>query len=72
MKKIKKLTRNTDRKVIFGVCSGLGDYFNVDANLFRILFVFLLIVGGSGLLLYVLFAVIMPVKENKEIKNTKT
>ncbi len=68
MKKIKKLYRNNDKRIIFGVCSGLGDYFNIDANLFRLLFIFLLIVGGSGLLLYIICAIVIPPMESKGVK----
>ncbi|MFA7401121.1 MAG: DNA-binding transcriptional activator PspC [Bacteroidetes bacterium ADurb.Bin234] len=56
----KKFTRSlTDRKVA-GVCGGLGAYFNVDPTIVRILFICLLIFGGSGLLLYLIFWIVSP------------
>lgn len=56
----KKFTRSlTDRKIA-GVCGGLGAYFNVDPTIVRILFICLLIFGGSGLLLYLIFWIVSP------------
>jgi phage shock protein C len=50
----------TDRK-LFGVCGGLGEYFDVDPTIIRILFVvFTLISFGFGLLLYLALIVVMP------------
>ena len=48
----KKLYKSvTDRKV-FGVCGGLGEYFNIDASIVRLIFVFLVLCVGTGLLAY--------------------
>ncbi|MDD2621859.1 MAG: PspC domain-containing protein [Bacteroidales bacterium] len=56
----KKFTRSlTDRKIA-GVCGGLGAYFNIDPTIVRILFICLLIFGGSGLLLYLIFWIVSP------------
>ncbi len=50
----------TDRK-IFGVCGGLADYFSIDPNLTRILYVVLcLATGGAGVLLYFILALLVP------------
>ncbi len=54
----KRLVRK-DKK-IFGVCGGLGDYFDLDPTLIRAGFLIALIVFGSGLLIYLLLALIMP------------
>lgn len=56
----KKLTRSlTDRKIA-GVCGGLGQYFNIDSTLIRILFLVLLCCVGGGLLLYLIMWIVMP------------
>jgi len=56
----KKFTRSlTDRKIA-GVCGGLGAYFNIDPTIVRILFICLLIFGGSGLLIYLIFWIVSP------------
>ncbi len=55
---MKKLYKGKDKK-IFGVCSGIAEYFNVDATIIRLLAIFLLFTG-SGLLAYLIAAVIIP------------
>lgn len=51
----------SDDGVIGGVCSGLGDYFDVDPVLIRIGFCALACFGvGAGLLLYFVLWVAMP------------
>ena len=57
----KKLVKSSTNKMICGVCGGIGEYFNVDPTLVRLLWVILIIGGfGVGLLIYILAAVIMP------------
>ena len=58
----KKLYRSTDDKMIAGVCGGLGEYFDIDPVVFRILFVVLVIGAGSGLIPYALLWLIVPEK----------
>lgn len=60
MEQPKRLTRSTTNKVIAGVCGGLGDYFNVDPTVLRILFVALVVWGGSGVLLYIILWLVIP------------
>lgn len=47
-------------KKIFGVCSGIANYFDCDPTIVRLLFLVLLVGYGAGLLLYLLAAIIMP------------
>lgn len=49
-------------KKIFGVCSGLGNYFEIDPTIVRVIFAFGFLVFGSGLLLYIILAIAMPDK----------
>ncbi|MGN0307777.1 MAG: PspC domain-containing protein [Lachnospiraceae bacterium] len=57
----KKLKKSGNNKMICGVCGGIGEYFNIDPTLIRLLWVILTIGGlGSGLLIYILAAIIMP------------
>ena len=49
----------SDRKIA-GICGGLGEYFNVDPLIFRIIFLVLLCGGGTGLLLYLILWIVMP------------
>jgi phage shock protein C len=56
----RKLYRSrTDRKLA-GVCGGLGQYFNTDATLIRVLFVALTVLGGAGPVVYLALWIIVP------------
>lgn len=56
----KKLLRSIDNRMICGVCGGIGNYFNVDSTLIRLVWVLASILGGSGLLVYIIAAIIIP------------
>jgi phage shock protein C len=56
----RKLYRSKTERVVAGVCGGLGQYFGVDPNVFRVLFAVLAVLGGSGLILYLLMWIIIP------------
>lgn len=58
---MKRLYRSRQEKVIAGICGGLGEYFNIDPVIFRLLFVLLLLPGGfPGFIPYVLMWIIVP------------
>lgn len=57
---IRRLHRRTDDRVLAGVASGLGDYFNVDPLLIRILLVASIVFGGLGIFLYVAAWLLVP------------
>lgn len=57
----KRLFRHPDDQVVAGVCSGLGAYFGVDPLWFRLAFALAVFTFGTGILLYVLLIVIVPV-----------
>jgi len=50
-----------DRKIA-GICSGLGEYFNIDPTIIRIFWIMLILIGGSGILLYLIMWLVMPLK----------
>ena len=56
----KRLYRARDERMIAGVCGGIAKYFNVDPTLIRLLFVILAFAGTSGLLAYIVLAIIVP------------
>lgn len=58
----KRLYRNTSDQMLAGVCSGLGDYFHIDPTLIRLGWVVFSLAGGSGLLAYIIAAIIIPEK----------
>ena len=57
---MKKLTKSNTNRVLAGVCGGIAEYFGCDPTIIRLLFIALSIFVGSGLLLYILAAIIMP------------
>ena len=56
----KRLVRNVQDKKIVGVCAGLADYFDIDPTLVRALWILFTLLGGSGVLAYIILWVIMP------------
>ena len=56
---MKKLFRSKSNRVICGVCGGIGEYLNVDPTIIRLL-ALLLGFTGSGVLVYLVAAIIMP------------
>ena len=57
---MKELYKSNNDKMIFGVAGGIGEFFGVSATVIRLLFVIFTIAGGSGFILYILAAIIMP------------
>jgi phage shock protein C len=57
----RRLYKSSANRVISGVCGGLGEYFNLDPTLIRIGWVLLILFGGSGIILYIIAACIIPV-----------
>lgn len=58
----KKLYRSNKNKMICGVCQGVAEYINMDPTVVRLLWVLLSLWGGIGIVLYIVAAIIMPVK----------
>ena len=56
---MKKLTKSENR-VICGVCGGIGEYLNIDPTIIRLIWVFLTLLGGCGLLAYIIATIIIP------------
>ena len=59
----RRLTRSrTDRKIA-GVCGGFAAYSGLDANIVRLVMVLLAVLGGSGVVLYLVAWVIVPLED---------
>jgi phage shock protein C len=56
----KKLYRSVSNKMIGGVAAGLGEYFNIDPTLVRLGFIVLALMGGPGLVAYLIMWVVVP------------
>ncbi len=57
---MKRLTRSKNDKVLFGVCGGIGKYFEIDPVIIRIIFLVLLFTAGAGFLAYIIAIFIIP------------
>ncbi len=56
----KRLYRDEQDKIIAGVASGIAHYMNIDPALARILFVLITLLGGSGILIYIVLWIVLP------------
>ncbi|QHQ61793.1 PspC domain-containing protein [Anaerocolumna sedimenticola] len=56
----KRLYRSNSNKMIAGVCGGIAEYINLDPTVVRLLWVLLCFMGGTGVIAYIIAAIIMP------------
>ena len=56
----KRIYRPREGKVLVGVCSGIANYFNIDPVLVRLGWIIFCCLGGSGILAYLVTAVLIP------------
>lgn len=62
MEEIKKLYRLKSDQMIGGVASGIAKYLSMDPTVIRLLFVLISVFGGSGLMLYLVLLIIIPLE----------
>ncbi len=58
--KVKKLYRSKHDKLLGGVCAGVAEYFNIDPTIVRLIWVFITLAYGAGLLLYIIMWILVP------------
>lgn len=56
----KRLYRDASDKMVGGVCSGLANFFGMDPTVVRLAFVLLTLLGGHGVLIYLVLWLIVP------------
>ncbi|MBP3617160.1 MAG: PspC domain-containing protein [Lachnospiraceae bacterium] len=56
----KKLTKSRNDRKLCGVCGGLAEYLNLDPTIIRLIWVLLVLAAGTGILAYLIAALIMP------------
>ncbi len=56
----KRLYKSNQNKMIDGVCGGIAEYFGVDPTVVRLLWALFSLMGGSGILAYIIAAIIIP------------
>lgn len=56
----KKLYKSNTNKMLEGVCGGIAEYFSIDPTIVRLAWVVFCALGGSGILAYIIAAIIIP------------
>lgn len=56
----KKLYKSNTDKKLDGICGGIAEYFNVDSTVIRLAWIIFSLCGGSGILAYIICAIIIP------------
>lgn len=70
----KKLYKSNTNKVLTGTCGGIGEYFNIDPTIVRLILVVSLFFAGTGILVYIVAALIIPntpIEDFEEMKEAK-
>lgn len=60
----KRLYKSNENKMISGVCGRIAEYFNIDPTLVRLGWVLFSALGGSGIIAYIIAAIIIPKRLN--------
>ena len=56
----KKLYKSNQNKMLDGVCGGIAEYFGIDPTVVRLIWVLFSLMGGCGILAYIITAIIIP------------
>ena len=56
----KRLYKARGQRMVCGVCGGVAEYFGIDPTLVRLAFLLLAAGWGSGLVAYIVAAIIIP------------
>ncbi|HAA9095731.1 PspC domain-containing protein [Listeria monocytogenes] len=57
---MKKLYKSSSQKMIAGVCGGLAEHFGIEVTIIRLLWAGAVLFFGTGILLYIIAAIIIP------------
>jgi phage shock protein PspC (stress-responsive transcriptional regulator) len=68
----KRFYRSNQHRILGGVCGGLGDYFDIDPVIMRIIFFILAFAGGGGVLIYIILWILVPEEPVLYSKKTQT
>ena len=55
-----KLVKSRTNKMLTGVCGGIGEFLGIDPTIIRLIWAALSLAGGTGIILYIIAAVIIP------------
>ena len=57
----RRLYKSRRNRFIDGICGGIAEYFQVDPTIVRLLWVLVTLLGGSGIILYIVGMIVIPV-----------
>ena len=60
----KRLYKSREEKKLCGVCGGIAEYFELDPTIIRLAWVAFTLLGGSGIIAYIIAAIVMPDKKD--------
>ncbi len=60
----RRLYKIEEGKMIDGVCGGIAEFFNIDPTIVRLIWALLCVFGGSGIIAYIVCAIIIPRKSD--------
>jgi len=55
-----RMYRDTDNRIIGGVCAGMGAYWDIEPLIIRIIFIALILAGGIGAIVYLILYIVLP------------
>lgn len=55
-----RMYRDPDKRIIGGVCAGMGSYWDIEPWIIRGIFIFLTMAGGMGVLIYLILYIVLP------------
>lgn len=61
----KRLYRSRRDRMVWGVCAGLANYFDMDPTIVRVITVLSVFFGGLGVLVYIILAIVIPLEDSK-------
>lgn len=56
----KRLCRSSSQRMLAEVCGGIAEYYGWDPTIVRVAWIVLTLLGGSGILLYLIMWLVMP------------
>jgi phage shock protein C len=68
----KRMQRSRSEKMVAGVCGGLAAYFGVDPTVVRVGFAAVTVLGGAGVLLYLVLWAVMPLEPPPPYRSDNT
>ena len=63
----KELKRSATDCKLFGVCGGIAEYLGIDSNVVRLVWIAISLFAGSGIILYIIAAFLLPKADSQEM-----